>query len=175
MKRKTNYSVIIKRIGIILACVIHSNGLAIFKSKPSVPTETGKTASSGTPWNFDLYNKTKKPVYFSLHDQNDKSLISQMSVSPNGKVRAHVDNNGTLVIKIWTTINPNQLMFFQKTPDPEIYKALRANGRTIFLTLDEKGLRPQTGTLFGLSGKTDSGLDNRNNINFFSIQNIEKR
>ena len=37
---------------------------------------------------------------------------------------------------------------------------------TAFLTWDKDNvLRPQTGTLKGWSGKTDSGLDNRNNIN----------
>src|SRR5689334_1811492 len=127
--------------------------------------ETSDKATKGEAWNFELYNKSGQTVTLTLShaDALFMNIMTNQRISNKGKLRA----SGIKTEKVLDI----QIMLNDGTV---IRKGLVANGKTVYLTLDEKGrLRPQTGTLMGLSGKTDSGLDNKNNISPLGIQDIK--
>jgi len=126
------------------------------------PETTDKVENTGIQWNFELYNKTTYPVDILIGNSvHQNSLFLQhvgSSIPPMKKIRTVVNRAFPLAVEIHRDgkklvegyvmpCRPNQ-------PCP----------RTVFLTLDNQGLRPQTGQWYGLKGVTDSELDITDNI-----------
>lgn len=66
-----------------------------------------------------------------------------------------------LLKRNYDTITKKQIWNFKPTPNLIIQTAESAQGKTVYITLDEVApgkARPQTGPAMGLSGRTDTGL-----------------
>lgn len=160
--------------------------------------EVGDTASSRFAWNFEIYNKSSRPIWVSvgyiqglkgLADPRNSSVIDQQFLAgakggtlKGQKVRAVVDFKAMPIITIW-----NQEPKFFGGPNPVFRRGISAcqelqKGeictQQAFLTWDDNGLRPQTGQflglpqMFGQPGITDSGMKITNNVNQLQIQKV---
>lgn len=129
----------------------------------------GQPASNKQPWNFELQNKWRGGfievvVYnYGKKNINSKEYLLRTPLMPTEKVRTAVDINKQLIIEI----------YYNKKIFKKIVTSLQCNleGRpaacykTIHLTLGSDGsVYPQTGVFYGLTKRTDSGLNNAYNI-----------
>lgn len=111
----------------------------------------------------EIYNKDSKEVVviiINLDNDEKHSLIVQGGKS----VKYDADINSKLRFEFWSTTNKNQAL--------GVF-SVRAAGKTKYLSWDpakKPSLYPQTGTLYGLLGRTKSGLSLKNNVTASDIQ-----
>lgn len=128
----------------------------------------GEQAKVPTFWNFELQNKWSKDdnleIRFYYSDQiNQNNYIFLTYLAPTEKVRTRIDINKQCIIDIYR----NNKLFKRITPSLrcKYNNKPAACYRTMYLTLGSDGsVYPQTGIFMGMLDKTDSGLDNSNNI-----------
>lgn len=126
--------------------------------------ETTDKATSTIAWNFELYNKRKETVIISVYNKDEglrQVFGKPIHIGSYGKLRGIVDLKKIDIVQVKT--NKGEVRNYTITPNAET--------NTVFVTIDENGMRPQTGQLLGLpdivgEGKTDS------NIPFFKKSNI---
>jgi|GEM_PF-2865736 len=120
-------------------------------------------ATNAAPWNFEIYNKSGSEISVSASYEGIMGQIFSQPLGPSRKLRTVLTNTATpLIVKV---SDPSRYQFPQQqfliVPCPQ----KNVCGKTIFLTYDVNGLRPQTGVWEGTLGITDSGLSLKNNIN----------
>ena len=115
---------------------------------------------------FELINKTKATAYIDL--ENAGELIAKnLPVGPG-------DTSAPWVI---IAKEPTKLSIsYVGDKGAEVEKSYTFTpGKTIYVTLDEKGLRPQTGPLRGLTGRTETGFSLKNNVGKRDIKKSNKK
>lgn len=128
-------------------------------------TQSAERFFNVTP-TIEIYNKIKNDIYVVINDISTNYLIENITIRPNeqwkNSAEHAIDKNSKLKIKIVSD---------QKTKTFTI----NAPGKTKYLSWDpakSPSLYPQTGTLFGLLGKTKSGLSLKNNVSSSEIKEI---
>ncbi len=127
--------------------------------------EQTQKATKNAFFNFEIKNKSSDPIWVELSSSGNMLLnatpVAAMLKKERGYLRSgNIDTMRHLNVTIYRNNNQSE--------EHHIY----ADGKTIFLTWDGKKLRPQTGTLFGLSKRTDSGLSLKNNVTIDDIDPI---
>jgi|GEM_PF-6915840 len=106
-----------------------------------------------TLWNFEIYNKTDQRITVSVLDKNTQQFFgTPITINSFEKLRGIVNLSKIEFIQIEKNkktinylINPKN-----KTRTIEI--------RSIFVTVDENGMRPQTGVLLGIPDTIGKGM-----------------
>lgn len=120
-------------------------------------------ATSAAPWNFEIYNKSGRGINVSANYEGRMGQIfgAPMRIGSSGKLRTVLtDTTVRLIVNISDISRKFAHQQFWIVPCP----AKNVCAKTIFLTYDDNGLRPQTGVWLGTLGVTDSGLSLENNI-----------
>ena len=114
---------------------------------------------------FEIYNKSYGPIWFQV-SMNPGSTGGISQVMPGKAERKNLDLTMPTGLEIWKS--------FPTPTDghrPKGDKFVFPDKKTVYVTWDEKDvLRPQTGPLMGLLGKTKSGLSLKNNVEPRDIQ-----
>jgi len=119
-------------------------------------------------YHFEIFNKSGKVINFVLEDENSKNLSNDMyskqiftTIADNKKLRLlNIDPKASYLISIQPFGASKTLKFIIEPNNTR---------KNIFLTWDDRDikkeyLRPQSGPLKGLMGKTESGLPLGGNI-----------
>jgi len=113
--------------------------------------------------NFELWNKTKSDIEVKISFQNVNGTVRHETIQqipPNRKFYLYN-------VKFTSGLN----ITFNRTRSYIIMPCFMQNCyKTVYLSYDQTGLRPQKGKLRGWSGRTDSNFDNSNNITSNFIQ-----
>jgi len=119
----------------------------------------GTLAAQGV--GFQLINKTKGSAYLTLRN-GEESIIND----------APVQKGSTTLPYFIDTKKPTELevSYLDGSGIETSRKYNFTLGKTIFVTLDGKGLRPQTGPMHGLKGRTESGFPKKNNVSRSDIK-----
>lgn len=132
---------------------------------------TDKIENTGIRWNCEIYNKSNyvATIFIGNKIVNDALIMDYLgTILPTNKIRTTIDRSMPLVIEILKGNqkgNPKMAEVFVMPCLPNQFCA-----KTVFLTLDHKGLRPQTGQWYGFKGVTDSEMDITNNIKTEQLQ-----
>lgn len=129
---------------------------------------------------FEIYNKASNPIWYTL---TNAGKSESYKASPRGTRKLPLDISKQTTLEIWTTDpgaartaapSTGVLGRLGRAVQGVVEKAYGPNpdqvytfsmGKTIYVTWDDKQiLRPQTGPLMGLLGKTESGLRLSNNV-----------
>lgn len=122
---------------------------------------TNRVQNTAIRWNCEIYNKSNAPATVLIGNKiKNNSLIMEYldTVSPMKKVRTTINRAFPLIVEIQNNNQKITEVFVQPCVPH------RPCSRTVFLTLDMDGLRPQTGQWYGRKGVTDSELDITQNI-----------
>ena len=119
-------------------------------------SEISDKATTNEAWNFEIYNKYDRPIGIMLLNKGGESAFLKAPVINSfQKFRGVIDFSkiGTIEIKV----NEKNLNYRINVRSNHAIKSM-------FLTFDENGLRPQTGILGGMldifdKGQTDSGIN----------------
>lgn len=166
----------------------------VFFLTHTAKVEFSPNASQKEQWNFEVYNKSNKPIWISvgyihrITDPFNNSVINKQKLegktkqTQGQKIRAVVNQKEMPIITIWTS-QPNLIgTNYTVRRGINVCQNLQKNEpcqKQAFLTWDGEILRPQTGKfgglpqLFGKPGLTESGLKIINNINQLQIQNVD--
>jgi hypothetical protein len=135
-------------------------GIIMTKNYAGIKIEATPKASKtieGKPWPFELYNKSKREIMGSLKTMTDKMIFQNKLIPTGGFIRAFYDD---AYVPLELTIGQTH---FEINP----------TGKTVYLSFsDQKGLYPQTGVWMGILDKTESGLNNKNNIEQSAIKKM---
>jgi hypothetical protein len=111
--------------------------------------------------NFELYNKASKEITVTMKVGTNKKQVFRIPAGYAGQ-RDVTDNQPIyLLIQEEPGISVN------------IFKKILPTDKTKYITFTpgkSPNVYPQTGPLWGLAGKTESGLSLKNNIDKFYIQ-----
>jgi len=136
-----------------------------FGMKKNIET-TDTVQNTAIRWSFELYNKSNYAATVLIGNKiTGNSLVIEYlaTVPPMKKVRTTINRAFPLVVEIQKN--------GQKITEAFVMPCLpnRRCVRTVFLTLDADGLRPETGQWYGIKGVTDSELDITQNIGWEQI------
>lgn len=160
-----------------------------FNLSAKMASETGKPASTTVKWQLEFMNKREMPVKVEVRNISgalsiDDKITTELGAkgSSNSWLRiSGIDINKPVAIRIYPS-GTNRSM--KERGKLEAYEGdkFTTNGyglyfdklsNPLFLTLDYDLVRPQTGTLSGFSGKTESGLSQTNALKLDSIKQAE--
>lgn len=166
-----------KKLSVIIITLLCTSIQIIINSEP--PIESRLIASEGTPWNFEISNKALAiPIFVTLRN-SDGVILPEKKVVNGGKLRALL-NEQILLSRPMLIIRHG---FTKEKFVASFSNLCTKRGRngncldTVFLTFecpttffDSASLRPQRGTIGGLSGFSESGVLLRNNIHSNQIK-----
>ncbi len=162
-------------IGSIAQANVFKSGMEIFKSTKTYPNDT--------LIGFELVNKSNDTLYVVIREGSEIALgpgtgqgpTYVAEIKPGYTEQQEVKLGQDISIAIWKNKNPGSEPVTAGIPSPtgfgysstaelpgEVYTFPK--NKTIYLTYDNKGLRPETGPLGGVLNKTDSGLSLANNV-----------
>ena len=183
-----------KQIVVVLALLCSTSLYAdIFETDQSKLFKAGETAEkSGIV--FELKNKAKQPIWIAL--ANGGGLISNRVMRVNaGQAVALSSREVNLKLytelAVWDSdpsdslgIHQSAAITYEPSGSNRGYKAFRPRPEVVFsfplnktqyVTFDQyKDLRPQTGPLGGMLGKTDTGLSLINNVKKDDIGHVPR-
>lgn len=159
-----------KKISVIIFTLLCASIQTILNS---VPVQSGPIASGDIPWNFEISNKAKAiPIFVTLKNNNGV-ILQEKKVENGGKLRAFLDDQ-ILISRPMLIIRHGYTSEKFVASFSNLCTKRGRNGNcpdTVFLTFecpttffDSASLRPQRGTVGGLSGFSESGISLRNNI-----------
>jgi hypothetical protein len=137
------------------------------------PKPVGPRGNSNVAFELEIMNKSPENIWVTIKDNRTTVVesygIRGMVGSKRGYLRmAGLDTSYPITIEIYNR-SPDQ----RYSPEPSYVYQIHAQGQTVYLTWDGKtDLRPQTGPLYGLTKKTESGLSLKNNVEASDIQKI---
>lgn len=128
---------------------------------------------------FELYNKASQTISIALIINGQ---LTTANIGAGKKFEKTVDLKETIRLGVFNKQTPNISTAFGSgivtqltiTPQPDAIYDLNAPGKTKYLTWNPAKspiLYPQTGTLMGLSGKSDSGWPLSSNLQQSQIVN----
>lgn len=133
--------------------------------------------------NFEFYNKRNVAKGIKIGDvaitisnaKDSKFRNEAQHVDSGEKLQADIDFNKDTIIKFYENIGSTGIMSSNKVVGE--YKVKASPGKTCyvsFITSKEPYMYPQTGPLKGWTGKTESGLNLKNNIKQEDIKQVQK-
>ena len=117
------------------------------------PTEKIKVYGKDTQIGFEIKNKSRNVL--TLRYTLGGLTSSLIGIGPGETYYSSSPLDVTKPIVVHLFLSPSSV--FDKKPD-KTYEIKPSTLKTIYLTWDDKDLRPQTGPRLGLLGKTDTGL-----------------
>lgn len=135
---------------------------------------------------LELINKSKDRLWVMAKNGDNATEITEVPATYQGTfttVHWNIDIKKPTSFAIWYKKKPVELPASQKEfiilrnepsykPTPDMLYRFTPN-KTIYVTWDDRrGLRPQTGTLAGWSGKTNTNLSMGNNVQAADILDI---
>ncbi|HXW85859.1 MAG TPA: hypothetical protein VEK38_00805 [Candidatus Bathyarchaeia archaeon] len=136
-------------------------------------TEKTKTATPGKNFTFEIKNKGPQPFYLTVFSGDGRYFTQQIFVPQATNLQpGYVRVAGPSTFHSLTVI----LQFLDKTLTKNIATYtydIHSQGTPVFVSWDGKKLVPQTGSYWGYSGYTESGIPMNNNIEAQDIELIE--
>jgi len=112
-------------------------------------------------WHFEIFNKSGKSIKVTFDNNN----ISIKRIIDNAPLTTEQHFRKLRILDIDPTLSYQIVIKPEGSSNYVVYNILENDKRkNIFLTWDGVRLRPQTGVLKGLLGKTDSGLPLKGNV-----------
>lgn len=158
------------------------NTVASFFGEPKTYEETGI--------GIEILNKTGKSIWVTVinaqgfkgweYDFNDPVEIKPSGLLEAGSIAFKTNINQKTALAIWQqkpkSIEISNNILSQGTwgitPKPDWLYEVEGEGKTIYVTIDKNGIRPQTGPRGGNAGKTNSGLSLKQNITQGNLKKI---
>jgi hypothetical protein len=145
---------------------IQDVGTQVFKAAVEYPKTTNIA--------FELRNKSSNQIWSAVRNGSDLSPVKQ--INPRDFWQLAIDPKFPTNVIIWYT-NPGlitgKVVPFTLSPRPDKVYGFTSD-KTMYVTWDDKrNLRPQTGPLAGITGKTDSNLSLARNVKNENIQDID--
>lgn len=116
--------------------------------------------------NFELFNKSNQPIWVALVN-NETVLATAEKIEPGKTFQKTIDQTKATYFGFWRQepIKPNvPTKWTLSAPNPDRAYSF-STFKKVLVTWDGQRLRPQTGPLKGLLGRTQSGLSLQNNVN----------
>ncbi len=155
----------------------------VFKAGINLLT-AAKEYPKDTSIGFELVNKSDSTLYVVVRSGSQYSLseggVTVAEIKPGYTEQQELDTGYDTAIAIWKnkhpgmtpvlidTARPGGFRFSSMAPLPDALYTFPEN-KTIYLTYDNNGPRPETGPLGGSLKKTDTGLSLANNVTSMDI------
>lgn len=131
---------------------------------------------------FELLNKAPERIWLRLTNGTEvvrNGDFDFFTSNPGTTLQIPLKRTEKTLLEVWKKNIPFKLIYEKYTPGagtrnvaarPADLTYRFPAGKTLYLTFDDKGIRPQTGPWLGTLGVTKSGLSLRNNISMSEIK-----